>query len=72
MTLVILAGLTVVPPTLRAFARPAATVSVSVNHSSRRQLKSRPSADSGKPSDSIAPFTARRIAFRFLNNFRNI
>jgi hypothetical protein len=30
---------------LRAFARRAATVSVSSNHSSRQELKSRPSAD---------------------------
>jgi hypothetical protein len=57
---------------LRASARRAATVSISDNLSSHRQLKSRPSASSGKPSDSIAPFTAHRITFWFLNNFHNI
>jgi hypothetical protein len=57
---------------IKAFARRAATVSGSVDHSSHRQLKSRPNADSGKPSDLIASFSTRRIAFWFLNNFRNI
>jgi hypothetical protein len=56
---------------IRAFARRAATVSGSVNHSPHRQLKSRPSADSGKRSDSIASFLTRRIAFRFPNNFQS-